>query len=251
MISLALHVLLLVGFIIPIIQLAIWSGEFFSADFPSLVAIGKNSLLVGGATAVFVVMLSLILIFGYRFFPIRKLQIASNLAILGYALPGSVLAIGVFMPLVELDNLIADAVMAVSGWDPGLIFTGGLAVLVLGLGIRFLAVGHATISSSQERTSFRIDEAAYNFGVYGLKQLRLIHLPVLWKAIAAAMVLVFIDVIKEMPLTLMTRPFGWDTLSVRIFELISEGEWERAALPSLVLVALGLIPVLIFKGEKT
>ena len=154
------------------------------------------------------------------------MQLANRVSLLGYAIPGSVLAIGVFLPLVNLDHVLADTVLAITGWDPGLFLSGSLFTVVLGLTIRFLAVGHSSISAAQERVSHRIDEAAINFGVYGFAQFQNIHFPIVWKSFVGAFVLVFIDTIKEMPLTLMTRPFGWDTLSVRIFELISEGEWR-------------------------
>lgn len=241
--------LFLVAFLLPVVQMLVWAVEEGFPSWANLLDISTNSFLVGAITAASVAISAVVLVFAQRFFPIGKVMLANRLAILGYALPGSVLAIGVFLPLVRLDNVAADFIEGLTGHDPGLMLTGGMVTMVVGLSIRFLAVGHTAIQSAQERISPRIDEAAINFGVYGSQQIRLIHLPLIWRAILGAMVLVFIDVIKEMPLTLMTRPFGWDTLSVKIFELISEGEWQAAALPSLILVLLGLIPVSLFKRE--
>ena len=246
-----LFVLVGLGFLIPFGQLLVWSIEYLETDLLSSLEVAFNSFTLASLSTLCVLACSLILIFAERFFPIGRVRLANRVAVLGYAFPGTILAIGLYLPLVSLDNFIADSVEVIFSWDPGLIFTGSLGIMVLGLSIRFLAVGHGAIRSAQQRVSKRIDEAAYNFGVYGMKQVKEIHWPILWKSVLGAGVLVFIDVIKEMPLTLMTRPFGWDTLSVRVFELISEGEWERASLPSLLIVLIGLIPVVLFKGEKS
>jgi iron(III) transport system permease protein len=96
-----------------------------------------------------------------------------------------------------------------------------------------------------------LDEAGRLYGVYGWKQFALIHWPLLKKSFASGFLLVFVDVIKEMPLTLMTRPFGWDSLSVRIYGLTSEGEWARAALPALLLVVIGTLPLFLFQQKRS
>lgn len=94
-----------------------------------------------------------------------------------------------------------------------------------------------------QRITRNLDEAARTFGVSGLQMLRRVHLPMLRGGLFSTAALVFVDVMKEVPITLMTRPFGWDTLAVRIFEMTSEGEWERAALPAVALVLAGLLPI--------
>jgi iron(III) transport system permease protein len=111
---------------------------------------------------------------------------------------------------------------------------------------RFLAVSHSPIDSAMQRITQSIDEAATGLGLSGWAMLRRIHLPVLKGGICTAAALVFVDVMKEMPITLMTRPFGWDTLAVRIFEMTSEGAWEQAALPAVALVLGGLVPIILF-----
>jgi iron(III) transport system permease protein len=117
---------------------------------------------------------------------------------------------------------------------------------------RFLAVGYNPVESAMQRITRNLDEAARTFGVSGLPMLRRVHLPILQGGLFSAAALVFVDVMKEMPITLMTRPFGWDTLAVRIFEMTSEGEWERAALPAVALVVAGLLPIalLVRQTEK-
>ena len=114
---------------------------------------------------------------------------------------------------------------------------------------RFLAVSYNPIDSAMHRITPSIDEAARGFGLTGWAALRRVHLPILKGGIFTAASLVFVDVMKEMPITLMTRPFGWDTLAVRIFEMTSEGEWEQAALPAVTLVLAGLLPIIFFMRQ--
>ena len=124
-------------------------------------------------------------------------------------------------------------------------------VVLLALSTRFLAIGYAPINSALHRITNRQIASAYSLGGSHFSILRRLYLPLLQGGLFSALLLVFIDVIKEMPITLMTRPFGWDTLAIRIFELSSEGEWERAALPSLCLVLIGLIPVYILSKQTS
>ena len=101
-----------------------------------------------------------------------------------------------------------------------------------------------------KRISRHIDESARNLGCSGFEMLRRVHLPMIRGGVLTALVLVFVDVMKEMPITLMTRPFGWDTLAIRIYEMTSEGEWERAALPAVAIVLAGLIPVFLLTRDR-
>ena len=117
--------------------------------------------------------------------------------------------------------------------------------MLVALIIRFLAVGFSPIDGNLQRITSSIDESARSLGASGLGLLRRIHLPILRSGLLTAMTLIFVDVMKEMPITLMTRPFGWDTLAVRVFEMTSEGEWERAALPAVSIVIAGLIPIIL------
>jgi iron(III) transport system permease protein len=125
-------------------------------------------------------------------------------------------------------------------------------MLFIAYGVRFLAVGYHPTSSAMLRITPSIDEAARSLNVKGIKMLFRVHVPILKSGLFTAILLGFVDIMKEMPITLMTRPFGWDTLAVKIYELTSEGEWERAAIPAVVLVLCGLIPVilLVAKSEK-
>ena len=115
--------------------------------------------------------------------------------------------------------------------------------------IRFMAVSFYPIDGTMQRITHSIDEAAMSLGLHGWAMIRKVHVPILKSGIFTAITLVFVDVMKEMPITLMTRPFGWDTLAVRIFEMTSEGQWEQAALPAVTLVLAGLVPIVLFMRQ--
>ena len=118
-----------------------------------------------------------------------------------------------------------------------------LALMLLAYCARFLAVGFGTIEAGLGRITRSLDEASEVLGVSGRKRLLRVHLPMLRGPLLVAMALTFVDIMKELPITLMTRPFGWDTLATRVFEMTSEGEWERAALPAVAIALAGLLPI--------
>jgi len=175
-----------------------------------------------------------------------------RVSVLGYAVPGAVLAVGIFIPLAWLDGQLILWSKALFDHDPGILLQGTLFVMLPAYLTRFLAVAYNPLESQMQRITRSLDEVSRSLGVTGAAMLRRVHLPILRGGLFSALALVFVDVMKEMPITLMTRPFGWDTLAVRIFEMTSEGEWERAALPSVALVIAGLLPIalLIRNTEK-
>ena len=158
---------------------------------------------------------------------------------MGYALPGTVLAVGLFVPVAAMDNMLSAL-----GFSTPLL-QGTMVVMLLAYSVRFMAVAFAPLESNLLRITPSIDAASRSLGVSGIRMLAKVHLPMVRGGLLTAMVLVFVDVMKELPITLMTRPFGFNTLAVRIFELTSEGLWERAALPALAIVLVGLIPAFI------
>jgi iron(III) transport system permease protein len=164
---------------------------------------------------------------------------------LGYALPGSVLAVGVMLSLTWVDNRVADLVETLFSVEIGLVLSGSVAALLMAYFARFLAVAFGPVDSAVERIRPCMAEAARSLGVRQWGLLRRIYLPMLRPGLLTAALLVLVDVMKEMPATLLLRPFGWDTLAVRVYELTSEGEWERAALPAVALVIVGLLPVIL------
>jgi iron(III) transport system permease protein len=235
---------LVLAFGVPVAQLAAW-GATRIADNLNGRAVGFlwHSMFLGGAAAALTCACALVLTYAQR----RgngMVALATRIATLGYALPGSVLAVGIFIPLAWLDRQVAEGFHALHQ-ELGWIILGTPLAMILAYLARFLAAGFGPIDSAMHRVTPNLEEAARGLGVEGRRLLQRVHLPIIRSGVFTAATLVFVDVMKEMPATLMTRPFGWDTLSVRIFELTSEGQWEQASLPALALVLAGLLPVML------
>lgn len=238
------------AFLLPIGQLIIWAANSLVQDLDSrYLGFLWHSLLLSTLAALLTCTVALLLVYATRRHPDAATRNAVRIATLGYALPGTVLAVGMFVPLAGLDNWIGEVTLQLFQIETGLMIQGTLAIMLLAYLTRFLAVSHSPIDSAMQRITSSIDEASMSMGINGWMMLRRVHLPILKSGIFTAGALVFVDVMKEMPITLMTRPFGWDTLSVRIFEMTSEGAWEQAALPAVALVISGLIPIILFMRQ--
>ena len=161
---------------------------------------------------------------------------------------------GVFIPVAWIDEQLLTFFNASTTQTAALtgLLKGTLFVVVLAYTIRFLAVGFAPLEAGLQRITKSTDDAARVLGCTSLALLWRVHLPILRPSLFAALALSFVDMMKEMPITLMTRPFGWDTLATRVFEMTSEGQWQQAALPSVAIVFAGLLPVIYLatRGEK-
>ncbi|MEY3973823.1 MAG: FbpB [Pseudomonadota bacterium] len=241
--SAACSSVLLLAFVLPLAQLALWAvSDPTGLDTASLRAAGRT-LLLGLSAAALVVTMALLLAYARRESPGRVTHIAIRLATLGYAIPGAVLAVGVFVALSLADRTLP--ALAGIDWRIG----GTLVAILFAYVARFLAVGFGPVEAGMARIGRSLDEAARVLGAGNRRRLLRVHLPLLAPSLFSAAALVLVDVMKEMPITLMTRPFGWDTLAVRIFELTSEGQWEAAALPSLALVATGLLPLVLLNRQ--
>lgn len=252
--SLILSVLFF-AFMLPVMQLSLWAVDSYTQDFDKkrYLEFLWHSLSLSGLAAFLTCMVAALMVYAVRRHPDSMTRSAVRVATLGYALPGSVLAVGIFIPIAWLDGQLSDWAMQLFEIETGLLIQGTLATMLIAYITRFLAVSHFPIDSAMQRVTRSIDEAAMGLGLSGWSILQKVHFPVLRTGIFTAATLVFVDVMKEMPITLMTRPFGWDTLAVRIFEMTSEGEWEQAALPAITLVLAGLIPIILFmrQTEKT
>jgi iron(III) transport system permease protein len=227
---------------IPLLQLLVWAWHS-RADFDArYLGFLYRSLLLAASGTFVVVVLGLVLAYALRSKPGPIATLAGRFSILGYALPGAVLAVGFYLPMSWFDNLWIDLGQRFDQqWTP--LLGGTLAAMLLAYAVRFLAVGFHPVEAALHRVTSNMDEAARSLGTGSREIIARVHLPLLRGGIATAAVLVFVDIMKEMPITLMTRPFGWDTLAIRVFEMTSEGEWQRAALPAIALVIAGLIPV--------
>ncbi|TNF49135.1 iron ABC transporter permease [bacterium] len=234
------------AFVVPAGQLVIWAAGSFKAEFTaSYTGLFTSTLALAVLSSAVICTIALVISYTGRRHPGRTVGHMTRSATLGYALPGSVLAVGVFMAVAGFDGFLDRIWMFFSGSSHGLYLQGTVVVLILAYAVRFMAVGYSSIDSSMHRVTRSTHESARTMGVSGLGLLRRVYLPILRSGVLTASILVFVDVMKEMPITLMTRPFGMSTLATKIFELTSEGEWERAALPAIVLIVAGLIPVAI------
>jgi len=233
-----------IAFVLPVIQLAIWAYENIGDLDVRYIGFVSRSLLLAASAAAVIVAAGFVLAYMLRRFPSKLSHAVIRVATMGYAIPGTVLAVGVLVPIIYLNNTFQDLLRDWFGdGAPLLMFQGTLVAVLLGYMARFLAVGFNPIESGLQRITRSVDEAAISLGVSGTALLRQIHLPLLRTSLATAATLVFVDVMKEMPITLIVRPFGWDTLAIRVFEMTAEGEWQRAALPAVAIVLAGLIPV--------
>lgn len=235
---------LLIAFVVPVIQLVIWTSNVIGQDLDSRYwgFIG-HSLMLGIIAALLTAICALLLAYAGRRHADLFTRSAIRVATLGYALPGPVLAVGIFVAIAWIDRNLLEHIKSFMNVEAGMLLQGTLFIMLPAYLVRFLAVGFNPIDSAMQRMTRSIDEASRSLGVAGLMMLRRVHLPILQGGMVTALTLICVDVMKEMPITLMTRPFGWDTLAVRIFEMTSEGEWERAALPSVALVLAGLVPI--------
>jgi len=237
---------LLLAFVIPVTQLLLWTWDTAARDLDARYwSFTLHSLMLSALGAILVVSTALLLAYAGRKQPGSGMMWTQRLATLGYAFPGAVLAVGLFIPVAALDNLLIDLARNSFGFGGTEIFKGTLLVMLVAYLVRFLAVGFGPIDSGLQRITRNVDEAARSLGAAGGQLLARVHLPLLRASLRTAAALTFVDIMKEMPITLMTRPFGWDTLAVRVFEMTSEGEWERAALPSLAIVLTGIVPILL------
>ncbi len=238
---------LAVAFVIPVIQLVWWALGSGVADFDSRYwRVIRNTLLLGGMAALITVGVATLLVLARRLQPIRRVRSAVAVANLGYALPGSVLAVGIMFAFSFLDNqLLIPLRQWLGNPQAGQLLMGSLFALLLAYLIRFMAVAYGPLDTSLARIRPSLPEAAHSLGQSGWTVFWRVYLPLLLPGVLSAALLVFVDVLKEMPATLLMRPFGWDTLAVRIHGLTVEGEWQRAALPALTLVLVGLLPVIV------
>ena len=238
--------ILAVAFVIPLVQLFYWlftSGSDFDERYWSLI---RNTLTLGGIAAVTTVVVAMLLVLARRLQPMRRVRSAVALANLGYALPGSVLAVGIMFAFSVADNQLVVPLQAWLGVDsPAPLLLGSLFALLLAYLIRFMAVASGPLDTALARIRPALPEAAHSLGHTGASVFWRVYLPLLMPGLLSAGLLVFVDVLKEIPATLLMRPFGWDTLAVRIHSLTAEGNWPEAALPAITLVATGLLPVIV------
>jgi iron(III) transport system permease protein len=207
-----------------------------------------NSLMLAGAAAVLAVGFAVVLAYARRQTRSKLIHVASTLPAISYAIPGTVLAIGLLIPLAGLDNAIDGLMRSLFGISTGLVLSGTAFAIVLAYTIRFLAASLGAVEAGLSKVSRNIDAAARTLGSTVSETLVKVHLPLLRPALGAAALLVFVDSMKELPATLLLRPFNFDTLATQVFTLVSLYRYEEAGLSALTIVLVSLAPVLLLHG---
>lgn len=235
------------GFLVPIGQLLFWAAEtlrvgHLAPDFGTLCV---NTLYLAGLATGAACLLAVLLAYASRLHPSRSVRWSTQCAALGYALPGSVIAVGVLLPLAWLDHTLVPLLQPLLGQAQGLWLTGSAAGLIFAYLVRFLAVSLQTVEASLTKIPPSLDDAARSLGASIGKVLRRVHLPLMRGGVLTALILVFVEVIKEMPATLLLRPFDLNTLAVEVWQRTSEAMWQEAAVPALAIVGAGILPVIL------
>lgn len=237
---------LLLGFVIPVGQLLYWSitvaKDGLDSEFVNLV---WHSLMLATLAAVFALLLALILGYGKRLRNDPLVNLAARIAAMGYAIPGTVIAIGVLIPFAWADTQLNHLSKHWFGSNVGLLLSGTLFTLLFAYNVRFLAVSLQTVEAGLGKIKPTVDNAGRSLGLTALGVLHKLHLPLMKGTLLTAILLVFVDVLKELPATLILRPFNFNTLAVRAYELASDERLADAGLPSLMIVAAGIIPVIL------
>ncbi len=234
------------GFLLPVVIL-FNMGLQSEQDLLSRRYVGfiQNSLVLASVAAMLTVLAAVALGFYQRLRPGRGSSTAAYMSRLGYAVPGGVIAVGLMVPFAAFDNALDAWMRATFDIRTGLLITGSIWLLVAAYMVRFLAAALGAYESGQSTVHANMDAAARSLGQSPLGMLRRVHLPILTPSLLTALLIVFVDVMKELPATLIMRPFNYDTLAVQAYRLASDERLEGAAVPSLVIMAVGLLPVIL------
>jgi iron(III) transport system permease protein len=236
----------LLGFIIPALQLVSWAVDSFHRQFNgAFFTLIWNSFALAAVASISAVTLALLFSYAKRLNQFKMIHGLVNMVSLGYAIPGTVVAIGALITLSWLDFRVNEFTEYWFASSVGLIFSGTLFALILVYCTRFLAVALHNIDTGMTRIKPSMDEAALSLGHSPMSILKNVHIPLLKTSVLSALLLVFVDVLKELPATLVLRPFNFNTLAVRTFELASDERLIDAALPALAIVLVGIIPVIL------
>ncbi|MEX0957391.1 MAG: iron ABC transporter permease [Rhizobiaceae bacterium] len=224
------------------------SRRLYQLAEPDLADALMNSIIVASSAAVITVFVALLLIHAARLVRSKPVAIATRLAMVGYALPGTVLGLGLLFALARIDNTIDAWARDLFGVSTGLLFTGSAAAVVLVCSIRFLALAEGALRGGIEKLPPHLDEAARSLGRSPTRSAVGVMLPLLKPAVFTAAVLVFVDTVKELSATILLRPFGFNTLATSVFEDASRGAVEDGAMASLAIIATSIVPVILLSG---
>lgn len=237
---------ILVGFAIPagvLLRFAILQGDAgLGAQFGRLVA---NSLLLAMGAGVVAVVVATVVAYGVRLAPTALMRGAAWISTLGYAVPGSIVAVGILLPFGWLDNTVDAWARRSFGVSTGLLLSGTVFALLFAYLVRFLAISFNAVEAGLGRITPSMDVAARTLGERPFGVLRRVHLPLLRGSMLTATLLVFVDALKELPATILIRPFNLDTLAIRVYQLASDERLAQASTAALAIVAVGVVPVVV------
>jgi iron(III) transport system permease protein len=234
------------GFSVPagiLLFLSIRGGD--RAFGPWFVGLAFNSFALAALAGVVAVSAAAVIAYGMRLTPTLWMRATARLATIGYAVPGSVIAVGIMVPFGWFDNGVDAWARANLGWSTGLLLSGTIFALVFAYLVRFLAVSFNAVEAGLTRIRPSIDDAAATLGHAPASRLARIHVPMLRGSLLTATLLVFVDTVKELPATMIVRPFNFETLAVRVFRLASDERLAEASTASLAIVAVGIVPVIV------
>ncbi len=234
------------GFLLPLSVMLVHSAAAPQGWLaPGLLEALVNTLIVGGLAAAATVGAAVFLVYALRMKASRAAQWLLPMTLIGYAAPGAVLALGLLLPLAALDHRMADAIQALTGWDPGLMITGTAFALGLAYMVRFFGIAQGAVDAAFGRVSPSLSMAARSLGRSATGTLGAVYLPLMRGSVLTALLVVFVDCVKELPATLLLRPFNYNTLSTRVFELASLERLSEAAPAALLVMAVGLLAVIV------
>ncbi len=244
--TLACALPILIGFVFPVSALAKSAARNLADGLtPEFWQSAVHSLLLSLVAAVVAVAFGVVLAYACRATRSKLVHVATAMAGIGYAVPGTVLAIGILVPVAGLDNSVDAFMRSTFGVSTGLLLSGTAFAIVLAYTVRFLAISFGAIDAGFKKTSRNLDAASRTLGVTVTQTLWRVHLPILTPVLGTAGLLVFVDSMKELPATLLLRPFNFDTLATHVFTLASLDLFEDSALAALTIVVIGLAPVLL------
>jgi iron(III) transport system permease protein len=240
------------GFVLPVAVMLAQAAKAPAGWLaPGLAEATGNTLMVGGLAALAAVGAALFMTYALRLSGSAILRMLMPLTLLGYAAPGAVLALGLLMPLAALDHRLADAILALTGRDPGLLITGTALALGLAYVVRFFGIAQGAVEAAFDRVSPALPMAARSLGRSAGGALGSVYLPLMRGSVLTACLVVFVDCVKELPATLLLRPFDFNTLSTRVFELASLERLSEAAPAALIVMAVGMMAVwLVARAER-
>lgn len=235
----------LVGFVLPVAVLLSHAFDASTWVAPGLRRALSHTVVVGGAAACLTVAAALFMVYGVRMSRRRLPQLLMPVTAIGYAAPGAVLGIGILIPLAAFDNALADTILAITGTDPGLLLTGTAFAVCLAYVVRFFAIAQGAADAALGRVPPSLPMAARSLGQTASGALRRVHLPMIRATLGSALLLVFVDCVKELPATLLLRPFGYETLATRVHAKASLEDIANAAPAALTITLVGLIAVIL------